>query len=105
MIINFIATAGIAILVIFIYYLAEYEPARDALAKTGNFEITSPFRPNPVDVVFLRVVHYIPRQIFGANLMDMHNRARLQSKFIKVGESCSQSESCLIENIVLSCDE
>ena len=52
MIISYIATAGIAVLIISIYYLTAYEPANDPFERDGQNEM--PFFPNPVDYYLLR---------------------------------------------------
>ncbi|KAJ5183820.1 hypothetical protein N7492_001436 [Penicillium capsulatum] len=82
-IINYLATAGIAVLVILIYYFAVYEPALDAFSKLEHGVTPTPFRPNPVDVVLLQWVRYLPRKILGTFKLGIRNPARLDSTFIK----------------------
>lgn len=84
MIINYIATAAIAVLVIIVYYIAVYEPALDASSKLGHMDTPVPFRPNPVDVVLLRWLRHLPRKMLGNRQVTVRKRARLESTFIKV---------------------
>ena len=84
MIVNYIATAAIAVLVIIVYYIAVYEPALDAFSKLGQMDTPVPFRPNPVDVVLLRWIRHVPRKMLGNRQVSVRRRARLESTFIKV---------------------
>lgn len=86
MIVNYLVTAGIAVLVIVIYYFAVYEPALDAFTKLEHSRTAVPFRPNPVDVVLLQWVRYLPRKVAGACRIGVRNPARLENTFIKVGQ-------------------
>ncbi|OQE32559.1 hypothetical protein PENFLA_c001G09056 [Penicillium flavigenum] len=81
---NYIGTASIALLVIIIYYLGVFQPSHDPFEKDD--QIDDPFRPNPVDEVFLRAVRWAPRRIlkrtFKSRRMSPYASIRLQQTFI-----------------------
>lgn len=90
-IINYTVTAGIALLVIFIHYVVVYDPSHDPFQMADDSD--PPFRPNPVDEVFLRGLRCWPKylwsRIMGPRRMGPHFSARLERTSIKVGHySC-----------------
>ncbi|KAJ5701052.1 hypothetical protein N7488_008600 [Penicillium malachiteum] len=54
-IINYVGTAGLATLLVILYYFMVYEPANDPFRINGQAEELLP-RPNPVDKVILRTL-------------------------------------------------
>ncbi|KAJ5580261.1 uncharacterized protein N7459_006246 [Penicillium hispanicum] len=52
-VINYVATAGIVLLVILVYYLAIYQPAQDPFERHNPRSSGGRFRPNPVDALVL----------------------------------------------------
>lgn len=90
-IINYTVTAGIALLVIFIHYVVVYDPSHDPFQVADDSD--PPFRPNPVDEMFLRGLRcwptYIWSRIMGPRRMSPHFSARLERTSIKVGHYSS----------------
>ncbi|KAJ5952101.1 uncharacterized protein N7479_010514 [Penicillium vulpinum] len=78
---NYVATAGIAVLLIIIYFFVGYEPALDPFRKTDQDTLNQSFRPNPIDEIILRTVRYIPKRLMGAR--KVHINARVEKAFIK----------------------
>ena len=80
-VVSYIATAGIAVLIVNVYYLAIYQPTEDPFRKAD--ETPRPFRPNPVDVAdapnLLRC-----KLVLGVNGLDFSARTRLNGFFLKV---------------------
>ncbi|KAJ5696149.1 hypothetical protein N7536_006561 [Penicillium majusculum] len=62
---NYVATAGIAVLLIIIYFFVVYDPALDPFRKTDQDSSNHSFRPNPVDEIILRTVRHIPKRLMG----------------------------------------
>ena len=86
MFINYIGTAGIAVLIILVYYLTAYEPTNDPFERDGQSEI--PFFPNPVDYHLLGWIRngsrYISKRFLGPHRLNPRVSARLENTFIKV---------------------
>ncbi|KAJ5107889.1 hypothetical protein N7456_004564 [Penicillium angulare] len=55
------ATAGIAMCLILVYFLVIYDPALDPFSKQGDQTSNPWFRSNPVDKIFLQTVRYVPK--------------------------------------------
>ncbi|OQE44769.1 hypothetical protein PENCOP_c002G05954 [Penicillium coprophilum] len=85
---NYVATAGLAVLLIIIYFLVIYDPALDPFRKTDQDPLNQSFRPNPVDELVLRTVRHIPKQLLGARKVRIN----------------SQVEKCFIECIIAMSD-
>lgn len=81
--INYMATAGIAILVILIYYFVVYEPATDPFnrAQPGS---SKHFRPNPVDDLLLGWLRGIFNRVRADRRVDIRRKIRREQTFIKV---------------------
>ena len=79
-VVSYIATAGIAVLIVNVYYLAIYQPTEDPFRKAD--ETPRPFRPNPVDVAVLNLLRC--KLVLGVNGLDFSARTRLNGFFLKV---------------------
>jgi hypothetical protein len=96
---NYIATAGIAVLIILIYYFTVYQPSQDPFERVDQSGF--PFRPNPVDEIFLRGLRrgptYVLRRILRSRQISPRAGARLEKIFVKVGcnEVSSRPSYCI----------
>lgn len=79
---NYIGTAGFAVLLIIVYYLVVYDPLQDPFRKTHQHTPRASFRPNPVDVVFLRLLRDTSKRIF--RWRSRRISARLERILVKV---------------------
>ncbi|PKY00455.1 hypothetical protein P168DRAFT_275695 [Aspergillus campestris IBT 28561] len=61
---NYVVSAGFAVLLIIVYFLVVYDPLQDPFREEHQHTPPSVFRPNPVDVAFLRLVRLITKRIF-----------------------------------------
>ncbi|KAJ5685497.1 hypothetical protein N7536_008116 [Penicillium majusculum] len=77
---NYVATAGIAVSLILVYFFVIYDPALDPFRNTGEDPPNPLFRPNPVDKIFLRTLRNIPKRFVG-DLKISYNR--LERSFIR----------------------
>lgn len=82
-IINYVATAGIAVLLIIIHFFVIYEPTRDPFRRTDQDPSNQWFHPNPVDKIILRTLRHIAKGLMGAR--QVHANAQVERSFIKVG--------------------
>jgi hypothetical protein len=55
-------TAGFAVVVILLHYVAIYDPTRDPSQKDGQIPAT-PFRPNPIDESILTNLRLLLRHV------------------------------------------
>ncbi|KAJ5171285.1 uncharacterized protein N7500_004068 [Penicillium coprophilum] len=97
-IIGYIATSGIAVLLILVYFLAIHDPSLDHVEKNGASS-TSSIRGNPVDTIFLRAVRYIPRYCMG-NLR--FPKDKLERSFIKCIVAMSDTQLVTGFSILIS---
>ncbi|OQE32791.1 hypothetical protein PENFLA_c001G03716 [Penicillium flavigenum] len=70
---NYVATAGIAVLLIIIHFFVVYEPALDPFRKT-DYPLNQSFCPNPIDTIILRTVRRIPKRLMGARKVRANSR-------------------------------
>ncbi|KZN88534.1 hypothetical protein EN45_071090 [Penicillium chrysogenum] len=70
---NYVATAGIAVLLIIIHFFVVYEPALDPFRKT-DYPLNQSFRPNPIDTIILRTVRRIPKRLMGARKVRVNSQ-------------------------------
>lgn len=94
MIINYVVTAGLAVLIIILYYVTVYDPSIDPFDATR--ERTLSVRPNPLDdfiLVWLRSgPAYIAKRFLGSRPpFSPRTRFQLESVLIKVGSPCPRS--------------
>lgn len=75
-------TAGIAVLIIFLYYVTSYQPTDDPFSVTG--EAQRRFRPNPVDEMLLSCLRRAAKTIMGAYHLEQFITARINWMFLKV---------------------
>ncbi|CAI7669265.1 unnamed protein product [Penicillium viridicatum] len=78
---NYVATAGIAVLLIVIYFFVVYNPALDPFRKTDQDSLNPSFRPNPVDQIILRTARHIPKRLMGDR--KVHISAQIEEGFIE----------------------
>ncbi|PLN85645.1 hypothetical protein BDW42DRAFT_160284 [Aspergillus taichungensis] len=78
---NYIGTASFAVFLVIMYFLMVYDPMQDPFKETDQDTLRSSFRPNPVDVVFLRGLRDTSKRVFRWR----HHRfsARMERIFIK----------------------
>ncbi|CAG8179328.1 unnamed protein product [Penicillium nalgiovense] len=62
---NYVATAGIAVLLITIHFFVVYQPALDPFRK-ADYPLNQSYRPNPIDTTILRTMRRIPKRLMGA---------------------------------------
>ncbi|KAJ5382364.1 hypothetical protein N7517_000275 [Penicillium concentricum] len=62
---NYVATAGIAVSLILMYFFVIYDPALDPFRNADEDPPNPLFRPNPVDTIFLRTLRKIPKRFLG----------------------------------------
>ncbi|KAJ5334424.1 uncharacterized protein N7506_008207, partial [Penicillium brevicompactum] len=77
-IINYVASAGIAVFVIMLYFLVAFDPARDPFAKDEKSAENPPFRPNAIDLLITRKLRgWVP------GCMSQCLKNRLENSFVK----------------------
>lgn len=91
--IAYISSAGLAVLIITIYYIIVYEPRKDPFGKeedtstVNNTTTVVDFRPNPIDEIVLH-------SLWKADRSD-HDSSRLEQALIKVRASIAPSVTVL----------
>lgn len=79
-VVGYIATAGIAVLIVNVYYLAIHQPSQDPFENAD--EASRNFRPNPVDAAVLTLLRR--KLMLCKNGLIFPARARLEGFFLKV---------------------
>jgi hypothetical protein len=86
-VINYLATASLALLIILIYYFVPYQPSRNPFDTSDPGSL--PFCPNPIDDIVLRVLRRWPtkllRRFLGSHRISPGISARLEKGLVKVG--------------------
>lgn len=83
---NYLATAGITVLIILVYYLVIHQPAHDPFGDDDQSPSSSRrFRPNPVDEILLGWLRRPLNHVLESYRMSPRVRSRLEKTFIKVG--------------------
>jgi hypothetical protein len=62
--ISFVATAVIVVLMLIHYYVSVFDPAQDPYDKIDG-TTTLDFKPNPIDVVFLKSIRNASANVTG----------------------------------------
>lgn len=85
--IGYTGTAGLAVTIITIYYLLVYCPEDDPFRKKDDSidpQQTVPYRPNPVDELFVRSLAKIRTRMVGKTGSITLRQRRLKDMLIKV---------------------
>ena len=82
-IINYVATAGLAILLIMVYYVMIHEPANDPFRVNGQ-GVGELSRPNPVDRVFLQSLRGALKHIPLIKSVRFRTNRKIELFFLKV---------------------
>lgn len=87
MVVNYVATAALAVFIIIVYYVTIHDPSLDPFDATKERALSDP--PNPLDDLLLRVLRsgpaYISKHVLGSRqLLSPRARFKLERVLIKV---------------------
>lgn len=76
---NYVASAGITVFIILLYFFVVFDPVRDPFEKNEKSPEDPPFRPNAIDLLITRKVRG-----WGQGCMSKCLKNRLEKSFVKV---------------------
>lgn len=85
--VNYVGTAGLATLLVIIYYFMVHEPANDPFRVNGQTEELLS-RPNPVDLVILRSLRGALKHIPVSKRIRFGTNKKTELFFLKVNSLC-----------------